>query len=96
MYWSYAPLLKESTITGSILIRRLCTVLVGCVWDKEAKQQHIAQVEICIDKQFRAACNGKLMKNRRLENMKIHQLSDIAPVDPCRSSEKICYFPIPH
>ena len=70
------------------------TVFIDCVWDEEDKQQ-IAQVEICLDKQFKPTCNQK-SRNDYKELRPFPASQALAYAEPCRPSEKICYFPISH
>lgn len=69
---------------------------LGCVWDSEAKQQHIAQVEICMDKKFGLTCDPNSMANAKPRNYQGPATYQMPRVEPCRSSEQICYFTIQH
>lgn len=64
----------------------------GCTWDPVAKQQHIAQIEICLDKKFSMNCNPDKMVLSKPLNDGV----TMPEVTPCYPSQDICYFPLDH
>jgi len=72
------------------------SVIVSCTYDKESKRQHLGQIEICFDKQFQKTCNPTVMANRKPTNYLGSASYGMPRLDPCRSTEQICYFPIKH
>jgi len=68
-------------------------LVAGCTWDKEAKQQHLAQVEICFDKSFKLTCNPSWRAKAKVRSIKAANMPE---VEPCRSNEQVCYTPIQH
>lgn len=72
----------------------MCIIYVlGCVWDAETKQQHLAQIEICFDKDFQLRCTPDMRKGAVPTN---YLGGGMPRVETCHDDEPVCYRPIPH